>query len=183
MIFKLTPRNGDFLNTAPWIFRSEIVVDVSASAMWNILFDDEAWAFWHTEVAKCEWKDANRELNSECTFTIKDTLFMMLLCGPMKLYTVNDVYEKDMKWGFYVKESNIPSFLGNKAVREEFKLEAVSEKQCKFTRIVAMAPSFLSKYLMGWLVYPHLKHAFTKRAPECLVKAIAEGKLPRQPQK
>ena len=183
MTFKLTPQNEEFLNTAPWIFRSETVVDVSASEMWNILFDDEAWAYWNPEVAKSEWKDANRELNSERVVTIKDTLFMMLLCGPMKLYTVNDVYEKDKKLGLYVKESNVPCFLTNKSFREEFKFEAIGENQCKFTRTVAIAPSFLSKYLMAWLIHPHLKHAFTKKSPERLVKAIAEGKLPRQPQK
>jgi hypothetical protein len=182
MIFKLTPQKEEFFAEAPWIFRSETTLDISASDMWKILEDDGAWKYWHPDVAKIDWQDANRELNSERIVTLKDPLFMMLLAGPLKLHEVFDVYEKDKKLGMYVKALNRPSFMTYTSFREEFLLEAVDEKQCKVTRTVAVAPAFLSKYVLGCIIYPHTKHALTKKVPEQLVKAISEGKLPRIPE-
>jgi Polyketide cyclase / dehydrase and lipid transport len=178
-MFTLTNQNIDFLTTAPWIFQSEMIIDLPVSDVWKILNNDDAWQYWNPEVAKIQWQDGNRGRNSERTVTYKDPLFMVLLLGPSKLYEVFDEYEHEKKLGFYLKGLNRPNFLTYKSFREQFELEAVSDKQCKLTRIVAAHPGFLTRYALGCVIYPHLQHFLTKKCPERMLKSIAEGKLPR----
>lgn len=180
MFFKLTLQKEEFVTRAPWIFRSEVTLDIGVSEMWKILQDDGAWKYWHADVAKIDWlDDTKRELNSERVVTLKDPLFMLLLAGPLKLHEVFDVWEYEKKLGMYVKALNRPSFMTYKSFREEFLLEAIGDRQCKLTRTIAIDPSFLSKYVLGCIVYPHAKHHLTKKVPEQLVKAISDGQLPR----
>jgi Polyketide cyclase / dehydrase and lipid transport len=180
MMFQLTPQNESFLTTAPWIFQSEMTIDLPVSEVWKILHDDGAWIHWHPEVAKIAWEsDTHRELGSERTVTFKDPLFMVLLAGPIKLYEVFDEWEYEKKFGFYMKGLSRPTFLTYKSVREQFQLEAANESHCKLTRTVAVEPGCITKYVLGCIVYPHLEHLFTKKCPERLLNAIAKGKLPR----
>jgi hypothetical protein len=180
-MFQLTAPSDDFVTTAPWIFKVDMDIDLPVSDVWNILNDDGAWEHWLPELTKIEWKDTNnRERNSERTVTFKDPLFMILLGGPLKLYEVFDEWEKDKKLSLYLKGLNRPTFLTHKCFQEQFILEVINEKKCKLTRILAVQPGFLTKYLLGCIMYPYVNHFITKKCPRRLLKSIADGKLPRK---
>jgi hypothetical protein len=58
----------------------------------------------------------------------KDTLFMILLAGALKIEEHFDVWEEGTKFQFYFKAMNRPNILTYKSGREEFKVEAISDK-------------------------------------------------------
>jgi hypothetical protein len=105
---------------------------------------------------------------------------MILLAGALKIEEHFDVWEEGTKFQFYFKAMNRPNILPYKSGREEFKVEAISDKTCKFTRTVALEPGFLTRYVLGFIAYPHMKKMFTQKVPDSLVKAVAEGTLPRK---
>jgi hypothetical protein len=178
-MFELAPNTDSVLTTATWIFRSETEIDLPASDVWQILNDDNAWAIWHPEVTNIVWTgEAPHKKGSERTVVVKDTLFMILLAGPLKIHEVFDVWEEGKKFGFYFKATNRPNLLTFTSGREEFKVEAINDNKCKFTRTIAVEPGFLTRYGLGFIAYPHFKKIFTKKCPDSLVKAVTEGKLP-----
>jgi hypothetical protein len=181
MMFTLLPNTESFLTTAPWIFRSETEIDLPASDVWKIITDDDACALWHPEVTNIVWTDkAPHKQGSERTVLFKDTLFMILLAGALKIKEHFDVWEEGTKFQFYFKAMNRPNLLTYNSGREEFKVEAISDKTCKFTRIVALEPGFLTRWVLGFIAYPYLKTMFTQTVPESFVKAVADGRLPRK---
>lgn len=103
------------------------------------------------------------------------------------------------RFGFYFKATTRPSFLTFKSGREEFKVEQVitcreddgDEKeetgsgsnvkhQCvgvKFTRIVALEPAFLTRWVLGFVVHSRLKYVFETKCPRRLLAAFKEDKF------
>jgi hypothetical protein len=75
---------------------------------------------------------------------------------------------------------NRPHILSYKSGREEFKVEAISDKKSKFIITVALEPGFLTRYVLGFIAYPHMKKMFTQKVPESLLKGVADGTLPRK---
>jgi hypothetical protein len=180
-MYPLSPPSETFITTAPWIFKVETNIDLPVSEVWDILNDDGAWSAWLPELTKIEWKDEiHREKNSERTITFSDALFNLLLCGSLKLHEVFDDWERDKSLGLYMKGMNRPNFMTYKCFQEKFLLEAINDKQCKVTRVLAMEPGFLTKYVLGCIIYPYIKNHVTKQCPKRFVKAVAEGKLPRK---
>ena len=179
-MFPLSPPTETFITTAPWIFKVSTNIDLPVSDVWNILNDDGAWSAWLPELTKIEWKDEiHRERNSERTITFSDPLFKTLLCGPVKLHEVFDDWERNKTLGSYIKGVNRPNFLTYKCFQEKFVLEAINERQCKLTRILALEPGFVTRYVLGCIIYPHIKNHITKQCPDRFMKAVADGKLPR----
>ena len=181
MMFPLSPPTETFMTTAPWIFTVDTNIDLPVSDVWNILNDDGAWSFWQPELTKIEWKDGvHREQNSERTITFSDPLFQVLLCGSSKLHEVFDDWEREKSLGLYIKGMNRPNFVTYKRFQEKFILEAINERQCKLTRVLAMEPGFVTRYVLGCIVHSHIKNHVIKQCPARLIKAIADGKLPRK---
>jgi hypothetical protein len=189
MWFKFNNVPSSFINKAPWIFRSEVELDILVQDCWNIILNDKAWRHWHPEVTDIKWMDEGKhQKSSERTIIFKDLFFMILLLGPVKLYEHFDIWEDDDNYstkcfGFYVNAATRPSWLTYKALREEFKVEPIGDKtnlninRCKFTRTVAIWPSFLIRYILGWIVHPRLSYLFEKAYPERLIKALQEKKF------
>lgn len=183
-MFTLQPNDASFLTTASWIFKSEIQINLAADTVWQILKDDEAWKIWHPEVAKIDWLDMEGSHRAGCERVVlfKDTLFMILLVGPAKIHEVFDVWEENEKvFGIYFKAINRPSILTYKSAREEFKVQAIDENSCIFTRTVALEPGFLVRNLLGFIVYPRLNNLFTKKCPTRFLEAVEKGRLPILP--
>ena len=180
-MYPLSPPTGTFISTAPWIFKVDTTIDLPVTDVWNILNDDGSWTIWQPEVAKIEWKDeVHREHNSERVITFSDRLFNFLLFGSVKLHEVFDDWERNKSLGLCIKGMNRPNLLTYKCFQEKFILETINENQCKLTRILAMEPGFFTKYLLGFIIHPHINHHVTKQCPDRLLKAVAVGKLPRK---
>lgn len=160
----LTPSE---INTAPWVFKSEIVLDVSIDECWTIVTDDRAWEHWHPEVTDIR----NAREPAGGVGNSRTVVFRPRIGGPTPLHEEFDVWEPDddkvKRYQFWFA-----------AGREEFKVEAISSARSKFTRTVALAPSLFTRFVVGWLVYPELKRLFTVQCPQRLKEAIATKLLP-----
>lgn len=160
----LTPSE---INNAPWVFKSVIVLDISIDECWTIVTDDRAWEFWHPEVTDIR----NAKEPAGGVGNSRTVVFCPRIGSPTPLYEEFDVWEPDddnvKRYQFW--------FAGG---REEFKVEAISSTRSKFSRTVAIAPSFFTRFVVGWLVYPELKRLFTVQCPERLAEAIAKKLLP-----
>ena len=155
------------INTAPWVFKSEIDVDLSIDECWAVVTDDQAWQHWHPEVTDIR----NAKEPAGGVGNSRTIVFRPCLGGPTPMHEEFDVWEADdeqlKRYQFW--------FAGG---REEFKVQAISSGRCKFTRTVALEPAFVTRYILGWLVYPELKRLFTVQCPQRLVEAIATKLLP-----
>jgi Polyketide cyclase / dehydrase and lipid transport len=174
MKFNLAPNTEELLTKATWRFQSKTEIDLPADTVWSILVDDRAWKEWHPEVTEIVWTDeAPHKTGSERTVVFRDPL-----TGPIKFYEEFDVWEEGHRFGIHFTALSLPPFASYKSGREEFKVEAGGEKKCVFTRTVAVEPGFVTRYLAGFLIYPHLKKMVEETCPNRLKEAIANGSLP-----
>jgi hypothetical protein len=67
MRFSLQNVPESFLETAPWIFKSELELDISMDQCWKILQDDHAWKDWHPEVQDIVWDSDLRAVGTSRT--------------------------------------------------------------------------------------------------------------------
>lgn len=155
------------INTAPWVFKSEIELELSIDECWDIVTDDKAWQHWHPEVTDIR----NAKEPAGGTGNARTVVFQPRFAGPTLMHEEFDVWESDdeklKRYQFW--------FAGG---REEFKVEAISSSSCRFTRTVALAPTFVTRYVIGWLVYPELKRLFIVQCPQRLKEAITKKLLP-----
>jgi hypothetical protein len=171
------------IDNVPWILRSEQEFDIGIDGLWNIITDDRAWEHWHPEVTKIKNKTepAGGAGNSR-TIVFRQWLLMILLAGPLTIAEDYDVWEDkepNMKrYQFWLTAASRPKFLSFNRAREEFKVEAISENRCKFTRTVALDPGLLSRYGLGFIVLPMLRHLILVKTPQRLAKAIENKILP-----
>jgi len=180
-MFPLREEPESFLETAPWIFRSELELDVSAETCFQILLDDNAWSIWHPEVTNIQWQTPKPvQKGSVRTVLYKDWLSYLLLGGPITMEEKYDTFDgggATKKFAVSFTAISRPSFMVYKACREEFKVEECSGG-CKFTRTVAIDPAFLPRYVFGCLTYNTLKNTFTKKCPGRFEKAVLERRIP-----
>lgn len=185
-----------FLETAPWIFRSEVTVDMTVDECWKVLLDDNAWGTWHPEVLNVQWKkkdggggDAGSvamkgEAGAERTVVFSDALFNVLLMGSVGIDEKFDVWDDKndnvRRLSFYFQGMTRPNFLTYTAGREEFRVERTgddgSTSTCKFTRIVALEPGFATRYLLGPVAYSRCKHMFEVKCPQRFLAAFGQKK-------
>lgn len=193
MWFSLRQVPPSFVNEAPWIFRSELILEnVSVQDCWDIVLDDNNWKHWHPEVTKIEWEGQKSPAagtvkppggpGSRRVVKFSDSLFDVLLAGPVQLHEHFDVWDESSphkkEFGFYFVGMTRPNFLTYRALRESFMIEEHKNgKGCKFTRIVAVEPSFLTRYLLGFVVYPRLANLFEQLCPLRFQQAIRENKF------
>ena len=80
----------------------------------------------------------------------------------------------------YFSALSRPSLLAFKAAREVYQIEHVDAdpNKCIFTRTAAFEPGFATRYLLGFVTYPHFKKLFTQKCPKRLLKSIQGKKLP-----
>jgi hypothetical protein len=67
MRFSLQNVPESFLETAPWIFKSELELDISMDQCWIILQDVHAWKDWHPEVQDIVWDSDLRAVGTSRT--------------------------------------------------------------------------------------------------------------------
>ena len=171
------------IDLAPWIFKAELELEVSIDDCWGIITDDRAWQHWNPEVTNIQnVREPAGGTGSSRTIVFRHWFFMALLAGPTAIREEFDLWEADdgkmKRYQFWLAAASRPTFLTYKGGREEFKVEAVSATRCKFTRTVALAPAFLTRYALGWLVYPVLRRLFTVQCPQRLADAVAKKLLP-----
>lgn len=102
------------IRTAPWIFRSEVEVDISVDDCWKILMDDSAWQYWHPEVTDIEWDSKLRDKGASRTVNYRSILLMILLGGPLKIWEHFDIWEEKSDYrrmSFYFQYLSRPSFM------------------------------------------------------------------------
>jgi len=159
------------LEKVPWVFKGELQLDMSVEDCWDIITNDFAYEVWHPEIT-------NMKNNGPTGLGNSRTVVLRLLpAGPSSRITGKfDVWEdgdNDMKrMQCWCTASSRPQFLAYKRAREEYKVEAISGNKCIFTRTVAMDPAFLTRYGLGWAIYPMLRKTFTVKCPTRLVDAI-----------
>ena len=171
------------IDNAPWVFKTEHEFDIGIAGLWNIITDDRAWEHWHPEVTNIQNKtEPAGGPGSRRTIVFRHWLFMALLAGPIVIDEEFDVWEdKDpnvKRYQLWFPAASRPQFLTYKRAREEFKVEAISENRCKFTRTVALDPGFMTRYALGFIIYPTLRHLFTVRCPQRLATSIENKILP-----
>jgi hypothetical protein len=183
-LFRLRQETDSFLETAPWIFKSEIELDITVDECFHILVDDRSWEVWHPEVTNIQWKtDPPHGKGSIRTVVYKDWLSYLMLGGPVAMEEEYDGFEDaGPTKSFSVSYTAIgrPTFMMYRACREEFKVEPIEGKpgHCRFKRIIAVDPAFLSRYIFGCITYPAMKDTLSKKCPQRLQQAIKEKKLP-----
>ena len=179
-MFKYTFLPSSQINSAPWIFKSEVELDMSIEDFWITLIDDRSWKHWHPEVTNIQ--NTKVGFGNSRTVVFRHWFFMALLAGPVRIHEDFDVWEADddqmKRFQFWLSGASRPSFLTYQGGREEFKVEAISAKRCKFTRTVALIPSFLSRYALGFAIYPMLRSIFTVQCPRRLLASIEKKVLP-----
>jgi hypothetical protein len=109
--------------------------------------------------------DRNPGLSQEIPL---DPLFNALLGGPLKIWENFDVWEEsDMvqRMCFYSPYMSRPNLLTYLALREEFVVVKTGESSCKFSRRVAVQPSFLTRRILGCITYPRMKSILEEKAP------------------
>jgi hypothetical protein len=164
--------------TGPWTFTSvNELPDRSVADTWSILLDDTAWCHWHPEVTDIQWQTGDlRGVGATRT---------VVFTGSVTIREEFDVWEDhepdNKKFGFCITATTRPVWLGNRAAREEFRVEALSSsssgtegaatatttttKGSKFTRTFTVDPSFAARYLLGFMVYPYLSNLFEHECP------------------
>lgn len=190
-LFRLREETNSFLETAPWIFKSDVELDISVDACFAILMDDRAWDVWHPEVTNIQWKtEAPHGKDSIRTVIYKDWLTYLLLGGPVTMeekyvdFETNNDDDDDATTSksFIVSYTAIgrPTFMMYRACREEYRVEPIegSSGRCRFKRIVAIDPAFLPRRVFGCLTYSVLKDTLSNKCPQRLKQAILEKKLP-----
>jgi hypothetical protein len=184
MMFSLDFLTESDLETVPWVFKSELELDISVQECWDIITDNLAYKVWHPEVTDIKNIGPALGKGNSRTIVLRHWFFSLLLAGPPTITESFDVWEdsdSDMKRRqCWFSSSSRPKFMTYKRAREEFKVEAISENKCKFTRTVGMDPAFMTRYGLGCLVYPILRKLFTVECPERLADAIQNKVLPLQ---
>lgn len=175
--FKEVPYS--FLDTASWIFRSEVEVNMTVDECWKILLDDGAYAKWHPEVQNVEWQNGFKGQGAERTVVFSDAVFNVLLAGPTGIREKFDVWEDDpskdvRRFSFFFMSATRPSFLTYTAGREEFRVEKTGDGTCKFTRILAVEPGFATRYLLGPIAHSRLKGLIETKVPARFLAAYGE---------
>lgn len=184
MMFKYNRITESELETVPWVFKSEVELDISLQECWNILTDDAIAAkTWFPETTDYTYSK-KPGLGATRTVVFRHWLFNILLGGPATIAEEFDVWEDkgtDMKrFQFWFTAASRPQFLTYKRAREEFKVEAISDTKCKFIRTVGMEPAFATRFLLGWMVYPTLRSIFTVKCPNRLAQAVENKILPQK---
>ena len=189
--FNLRQVDVTFLKTATWIFEMNLELkDVDADTCWKILTSkDDNFQYWHPEVTNITWYDngKHRCVGSKRSIVFHDTVFDILLLGGCPLEEHFDIWDDtNYIWGFYMTRIGKPTFLTYTAVREEFRIipkgdngknNGKNNGGCILHRKVAMEPSFLSRYLLGWLAYPRLRNVFEVKCPQRFRQALKEKKF------
>jgi Polyketide cyclase / dehydrase and lipid transport len=165
--------------TGPWTFTSvNELPEKSVDETWSILQDDAAWCHWHPEVTDMQWQTGDlRGVGATRT---------MVFTGSVTIREEFDLWEDNepdhKKFGFCITATTRPVWLGNRAAREEFRVEALSSSSSssgtegaatatitttgsKFTRTFTVDPSFAVRYLLGFMVYPYLSNLFEHELP------------------
>lgn len=182
-LFRLREEPKSFLETAPWIFKSEVELDISVDTCFQILLDDKAWSIWHPEVTNIKWQTLGPiQKDSIRTVMYKDWMSYLLLGGPItmeeKFDSFDDSSATTKRFSISFTALSRPACMVYKACREEFQVEENQQGGCKFTRTVAIDPAFLPRYAFGCMTYPTLKKTFAEKCPARLEKAVKEKRLP-----
>jgi hypothetical protein len=155
----------------PWYFQSvNVLPHRSVADVWSILLDDSAWSNWHPEVTNIQWQqrddddtDNSSKKKKGGVGASRTVVFRDWLVGPVTLLEEFDVWEDESphrkRFSFCISPA--------KAFREDFLVEAATTGGgSTFTRTVTFNPSFLVRYGLGWILYPHLRHLFEVKCPE-----------------
>ena len=190
-MFSLREESESFLEEAPWCFESVVELSTSADDCFHrILMKDEAWQYWHPEVTNINWTTAqdsttnipNGHAGSTRTVLYSDWLSYLLVGGPVTFdehYVDYKDTETFKEFSVNYKAISRPSWMMFSAFRERFRVEPMEDKNtCKFTRTVAVDPSFASRYVFGCLSYPTMKKMIEEQCPQRMKDAIHEKRLP-----
>ena len=117
--FQLIPEDEDFLDTAPRRVNCSIVVNVSASELWNNIINQNNWTKWFKGLNKCELVTPSPvDLHS------KRIIQVVIL----KFYEDIIILQPERAFGFTILEENIGLF--TRAV-EAIYLEPIDEYSTK----------------------------------------------------
>ncbi len=101
----------DFVEIAPWRFVSEVEINATPQALYQVLLDDNAWNKWHPEVSEVIWlTEKPHKAGSMRTVRFSQWLFMWLLMGSLILTEEFLVWEDNKRMAFRFNATNRPSF-------------------------------------------------------------------------
>ena len=171
-----------FFDDAPWIFESEVEINVSVEDCFGIMRDADAWQYWHPEVTNfVEMTPITSNGTGTSEIIFNDPIFNLLLLGPFGARFLYDIYEPDgddtKRFSIVATEIELPEILGFSALREEFICEMIDDTKSLFTRRVAGRPGLLVKLLKP-ITFTRFQIIFEKLCPERLVASINAGLLP-----
>lgn len=153
----------------PWTFQSvNRLPHRSVDDVFSILLDDTALHDWHPQVTNIQWNNDTRAKGASRTVVFRDPLFTILLAGPLALQEEFDVWDETdtvKTFGFCITATTRPNCLTFRAAREEFKVETDGNGGAIFTRMATFEPSFAVRYVLGFLIYPHLQNLLERECP------------------
>ena len=182
--FSVAPVSTNFLETAEWIFESNVTLPLTLDQCWDILTDDGAWEYWHPEVRSIEnTVGTPGTVGSERTIVFGDWVIGLLVGGPFRIQEVFDSWENDAssdtrRYSMYYKGVTRPNAFTYSRGKEEFVCQRISDSETRFTRTVALDPGFLAN-MLSFIAYARLENVFEVLCPERLLESIEAGRLPR----
>lgn len=167
----------EYLTTAKWIFRNEVVLNANPSDVFTILLDDDAWNLWHPEISEIDWQtEAPHTVGSKRSVRFSNWLFMILLFGSLIIHEEFLVWETNKRLAFRFNRTNRPRFVGYLAGMEDFQIEELEDGKCKLIRTVAVDPSFITS-MLACILKPVLRSIFN-RSSELLAKKFESNEFP-----
>lgn len=169
------------MENCPWLFKGICELDISLDECWKIITDDEASKIWHPEVSNYNYTKPFG-LGGRRTILFSHWIFNLLVGGANITREEFDVFEdkgSDMRrFQFWISGTSRPQFLTYESIREEFKVEALGDNKCRFTRTVGMVPAFGTRFLLGCIVYRTNRSIFAEDCPKRLAGAVKDSVLP-----
>lgn len=163
MRFECRAVDEGFPEGAPWRFRSSAELPVSASEAFAILEDASSWPKWIPAIRHVEW-------TSPKPFGVGTTRTVRLT--PTTVFEHFFRWEPGSRFSFYVVAHRAPVPLFE-ALAEDYLLEPLDGKRCRFTYSVGIDPAMALK-LTGPLGRRNLGRVFTS-APAALARFAASS--------
>ncbi len=156
MPFKCKKADLSFLDSASEKVISVVEIPATPEEIFKLFENGPAWTEWFKGITQVEW-------TSPQPFGVGTTRTVSL--GALKVWEYFFVWEDNKRFSFYFTQTNLPFV---KTLAEDYQLEAIDERNTRFTYTVAYDPSPILK-LSGPIGRAALKNTFT-RAANSLVK-------------
>ena len=191
-MFSIRKVDETFHETAPWKFEFTVELNVSPKRAFGILLDGRGNDYWQPEVIELGWDHSEGKEGggpgSIRKLKYSSILSKALLFGPVTIHEEFDTWQDGsngedntkLHLGWHFAKIGRPAFMMYSAGREDYYVEPIDgdSNKCRLTRKCSFEPSYLSRFLLGCIVYKQMKKELEINPAKKLVQGVNEGALP-----